>query len=161
MKRIIIVRHAKSDWTDGSIRDFDRPLNERGVLSAPAVGREIKSKALVPDLIISSPALRAKMTALAVAESSGYNQSIIWNESFYFGYTGEIMHTLKGLQETVQSVMIFGHNPTWSSLAELLTGKFIELSTADAVVLEYIGFWKDLKNKSCKQTIYISSKDLI
>jgi phosphohistidine phosphatase len=161
MKRILIMRHAKSDWSDGSIRDFDRPLNTRGELSAPAVGIELKNKGLTPDLIISSPAMRAKMTAETVAKKSGYENKIIWNESFYFGYTGEILLTLKNIEETVQNVMIFGHNPTFSAFAEMLSGKYIELNTADVVVLTYDGLWKDLKSKSCIQMMYISSRNLI
>ena len=155
------MRHAKSDWADGSKRDFDRPLNKRGKEAAPRVGKEIKKKGLVPNLILSSPALRAKMTAEAVAENSGYNKEIVWNESFYFGYTSEIIQAIKNLDESDEIVIIFGHNPTWSAIAEMLTGDFFDMKTADVVVLEFNGKWKDLREKSCKQTMYISPKNLI
>jgi phosphohistidine phosphatase len=161
MKRILIMRHAKSDWSDGSVRDFDRPLNTRGELSAPAVGIEIQRRGLTPDLIISSPACRAKMTAEAVAKKCGYGKQIIWNESFYFGYTGEILNTLRNIDESVKSVMIFGHNPTFSSFSEMLSGKYCELSTADVSILQYDGLWKDLKSKACNQIMFIASKELI
>jgi len=155
------MRHAKSDWADGSKRDFDRPLNKRGEKAAPLVGKEIKNRGLTPDLIISSPALRARMTAEAVAENSGYNKDIIWNESFYFGYTSEIFQAIKDIDESVNTVILFGHNPTWSAVAETLSGDFFEMKTADVVVLEYDGKWKGLKEKSCKQKMYISPKNLI
>ena len=161
MKKLLIMRHAKSDWDDSSKRDFDRPLNKRGKIAAPLVGKEIKKRGLSSDLIISSPALRAKMTAEAVAENSGYNKDIVWNESFYFGYTSEIIQAIKDIDESDENVIIFGHNPTWSAVAEMLSGDFIDMKTADVVVLEYGGKWKDLKEKSCKQIMYISPKNLI
>lgn len=161
MKKLLIMRHAKSDWSDGSIRDFDRPLNNRGKNAASRMGKEIKGRGLNPDLIISSPALRAKMTAEAVAENSGYKKDIIWNESFYFGYTSEILQTIKDIDEKEENVIIFGHNPTWSAVAEMLSGDFIDMKTADLIVLEYDGNWKDLREQSCKQIMYISPKKLI
>ncbi|MCF6364972.1 MAG: histidine phosphatase family protein [Bacteroidales bacterium] len=161
MKKLLIMRHAKSDWSDGSVRDFDRPLNNRGKSAAPLIGKEIKKRGLTPDLIISSPALRAKMTAEAVAENSGYKKDIIWNESFYFGYTSEILQAIKDVDESKKSIMIFGHNPTWSSITEILSGKFVSMKTADVAILEYKGKWQNIKDKSCKLTIYISPKNLI
>ncbi len=161
MKKILIMRHAKSDWSDGSIRDYDRSLNKRGKLDAPLIGKEIKKKGFVPDLILSSPALRAKMTAEAVAENSEYNKQIIWNKSFYFGYTEEIIQAIKNTDEAIENLMIFGHNPTWTSIAEKLSGKYLNMKTADLVVIEYDGKWKDLKDNSCKLVDYISPKDIM
>ncbi|NPA44591.1 MAG: histidine phosphatase family protein [Chlorobi bacterium] len=161
MKKIMIMRHAKSDWADSSMRDFDRPLNKRGKLAAPIMGKEIKKRDLSPDLIISSPALRAKMTAEAVAENTNYNKNIVWDESFYFGYTNEIIQKIKKVDESFEKVIIFGHNPTWSAIAEKLSGEYFNMKTADLVVLEYDGKWKDLKDYSCKVVSYISPKELI
>lgn len=155
------MRHAKSDWADNSIRDFDRPLNKRGKIAAPIMGQEIKKRELNPDLIISSPALRAKMTAEAVAEKTNYNKEIVWDESFYFGYTNEIIQKVKKIDENFEKVIIFGHNPTWSAIAEKLSGEYFNMKTADLVVLEYDGKWKDLKDFSCKVVNYISPKELI
>jgi len=161
MKKIMIMRHAKSDWADNSLRDFDRPLNKRGKIAAPIMGKEIKKRNLNPDLIISSPALRAKMTAEAVAENTNYNKNIIWDESFYFGYTSEIIQKVTKIDESYEKVIIFGHNPTWSAIAEKLSGEYFNMKTADLVVLEYEGKWKDLKDYSCKVVSYISPKELI
>jgi len=155
------MRHAKSDWSDGSIRDFDRPLNKRGKSAAPIIGKEIKKRGLTPDLIISSPALRARMTAEAVAKNSSYNKEIVWNESFYFGYTSEILQAIKDIDESEKSVMIFGHNPTWSSITEILSGEYISMKTADVAILEFERKWKDIKEKSCVLKLYLSPKNLI
>lgn len=154
------MRHAKSDWGDSSTRDFDRPLNKRGKHAAPLIGAEIKKRGLTPDLILSSPALRAKMTAESVAKSTSYSNEIIWKESFYFGYTNEIIQTIKDTDEKVEKLMIFGHNPTWSSIVEKLSGNFLSMKTADLIVLEFNRKWKELLDNLCKQTIYLSPNKL-
>jgi phosphohistidine phosphatase len=159
MKTLMLMRHAKSDWSDGSLRDFDRPLNDRGESEAPSVGEKLVTLKIKPELFISSPAMRAKMTAIAVAEKVNYNmEKIVWNESFYFGYTSEIIESLKQLDEKISSVIIFGHNPTWSAIAELLTGKFYSLKTAELIILEFNDSWKNLKAKICKEKYYLSPK---
>jgi len=161
MKKIMIIRHAKSDWGVGSLRDIDRPLNGRGKLAASTMGKEINKRNLDPDLIISSPALRAKMTAKAVAENTKYTKNIVWDESFYFGYTNEIIQKVKKIDESFEKIIILGHNPTWSEIAEKLSGEYFNMKTADLVVLEFDGKWKDLKDYSCKVVNYISPKELI
>lgn len=160
MKKILIMRHAKSDWSDGSIRDYDRPLNHRGEKAAPLIGKHIKKQNLTPDLIISSPALRARMTAEAVAEKCEYDNDIVWNENFYFGHTNEVIKALRNVDEKYKSVMVFGHNPTWSDLAERLTGDFFGMKTADVAVLEFDDKWKKLDDKKCKLINYLSPKEL-
>ena len=154
------MRHAKSDWSDGSLRDFDRPLNKRGEKAAPLMGKKIKKLGLTPDLIISSPALRARMTAETVAKNCGYKNDIVWNDSFYFGYTSEIIDAIKKLDSSVENIMIFGHNPTWSNVSEILSGEFISMKTADLVVLEYKGKWKKLDRGKCRLINHISPKDI-
>jgi len=161
MKKIMIMRHAKSDWDNNSVHDFDRPLNKRGKLAAPQIGEEIKKLGLSPDLIMSSPALRAKTTAEIVAEKCGYKKEIIWQKSFYFAYTGEIFKTIKGLDNDIEKILIFGHNPTWSSIAEKLSGEYFNMKTAQLVVLGFDGKWEDLKDFSCKVELSLSPKDLI
>ncbi len=160
MKRILIMRHGKSDWGTGSLRDFERPLNERGKKDAPKIGIELKKRNLKPDLIISSPAERAKMTAEKVAEYSTYEKEIKWEKDFYFGYTSEIIKTLKSLDETENTVMIVGHNPTWSSITEKLSGKFFDMKTANVCILEFNGSWKDLDEGKCIFKDYISPKEI-
>ena len=160
MKKLLIMRHGKSDWGAGSQRDFDRPLNERGKKDAHRIGNELKNRNLTPDLIISSPAERAKTTAEKVAEYSGCKKNIVWEESFYFGYTREIIETLKNIDEKENTVMIVGHNPTWSDLTERLSGKYFDMKTANVCILEFDGNWKDLKEKKCKFIDYISPKEI-
>ncbi len=69
MKTLYILRHAKSTWTDANLSDFERPLNERGVKTAPFMGELMAKKNFQPDLILSSPAQRAKQTALLIKKA--------------------------------------------------------------------------------------------
>lgn len=120
MKTILLLRHAKSDWGDPELSDFDRPLAKRGLKDAPLVGEVVKQYDHIPDLILSSPALRAKETAELVAEACGYKKSIEWVETFYTGGCDESFSTLQGLPDTVERVMVIGHNPTMEELAATL-----------------------------------------
>ena len=84
MKTIILVRHAKSSWKDLSLDDFDRPLNKRGKRNAPFMGKELKKRQIMPDLILSSPAKRARKTAVAIAKAIDYpKKKIKYNENMY------------------------------------------------------------------------------
>ena len=74
MKKLYIIRHAKSSWKDSTLGDFERPLNKRGKLNAPLMGKRLKKKKVCPDIIISSPAIRAKRTAEIIAKKVKYNK---------------------------------------------------------------------------------------
>ncbi|MCK5293309.1 MAG: histidine phosphatase family protein, partial [Arcobacteraceae bacterium] len=80
-KKLYIIRHAKSSWKDFTLDDFDRPLNKRGRLNAPFMGKILKGKNIIPDIILSSPALRAKTTAKIIANEIGFSKSIIYDEN--------------------------------------------------------------------------------
>ncbi len=162
MKTILIMRHAKSDWSDGSLADFDRPLNKRGKKAAPFMGIEIKKRDLVPDIIISSPAKRAKMTAKAVAENCGFDEDIIWNEDFYFGYMNDIINSVRDLPDRVNSVMVVGHNPTWESMVNILSRSDVSMTTANISVLELDSDnWKDLQEGKCTLKLHLQPKQLM
>ncbi len=149
MKKLLIMRHGKSDWGAGSQRDFDRPLNDRGLRDTPLIGEELKKRDLTPDLIIASPAERAKTTAENVAKFSGYGKNIQWDESFYFGYFKEIIKKITKTEDDTETLLVVGHNPTWSSLVEHLSGKYFDMKTANVCILEFDGNWKNLKEGSC------------
>ncbi len=154
------MRHGKSDWGSGSERDFDRPLNERGIEETARIGKWLKNNDLTPDLIISSPAERAKITAQNVAEATFYKNKIVWNESFYFGYFREIIEALNKINDENKTVLIVGHNPTWSAAVEHLSGKYFDMKTANVCILEFEDKWKNLKKGICTFINTISPKNL-
>ena len=100
MKRLYLVRHAKSSWKDPDLDDFDRPLNKRGKRDAPLMGQKLRQADVRPDLIVSSPAKRAAKTAKIMAGQIEYPvKKIIWDESLYAA--GIVTLTVTSLKEPV------------------------------------------------------------
>jgi phosphohistidine phosphatase len=121
MKTILLLRHAKSSWSDPGLDDFDRPLAKRGQKDAPRMGEVLASFDHVPDQILSSPARRAKQTAEAVARACGYKKSIQWAESFYGGDSEDLISALQHLPHSVERPLLVGHNPTMEeTVADLI-----------------------------------------
>ncbi len=121
MKTILLLRHAKSDWDNPNLADFDRPLAERGLTDAPRMGGALLLFDMVPDKILSSPANRAKQTAKLVAEACGYSKKLIqWESSFYEGSQNDLMVALKQLPDTVERVLLVGHNPSMEAVVARL-----------------------------------------
>ena len=155
MKTVLILRHAKSDWSDMSLSDFDRPLAKRGRRDAPRMGHALADFKVVPDQILSSPARRAKQTAELVAEACGYRKSIQWHDSFYGGGSQDLVEALKTLPDRTERPMLIGHNPTMEeTVASLLVGYdalwhhtfAIRMPTAALVCLDLpVAVWSDLE----------------
>lgn len=122
MKTLYITRHAKSDWNN-SLADFDRPLNDRGMGDAPFMAEKIREAGVAPDLIISSPAKRAITTARFFAEALSYPEEKIRQEQgiYEFGIKF-ILDMLEKLDNSLETVMLFGHNPDLSMLCTYLSG---------------------------------------
>jgi phosphohistidine phosphatase len=148
MKTLLILRHAKSSWSDPSLADIDRPLNKRGKRDAPLIGSTIREADLVPDLIISSPATRARKTAVAVAEACGYEGEIEIDDEFYPGDPEAYIETLQSLSEDIQSVMVVGHNPGLEELLATLTGESAALPTAALAQVRFsFNNWLELNDE--------------
>ena len=121
MKTLFIVRHAKSSWDDHTLADIDRPLNGRGKRDAPEMGRRLKNRSVLPDLMISSTAKRARKTARKIAGEIGYDKNdIILLDSLYHAGVSSIHQLIKQTQEYVDTLMIFGHNPGFTDFANFI-----------------------------------------
>jgi phosphohistidine phosphatase len=145
VKRLLILRHAKSSWDDLSRDDWARPLSPRGERDAPRVGNLLRERSLIPELIITSDAVRALTTARAVAEAAGYDGAIVAEPSLYHAKPDEVLETLKGVTDAVRAVMIVGHNPGLEDLVTRLTGEAVDLPTAALVHLAVpVDAWRDL-----------------
>lgn len=122
-KRLTLVRHAKSDWSDPSLQDFERPLNARGARDAPDMAARLLVAGLKPTRMISSPALRALTTARSFAEAFGYPaKRIQLAEAAYLATPGGLLEVVRGLGGRATHVMLFGHNPGISGFGAWLTG---------------------------------------
>ena len=155
MKTLLILRHGKSDWSDSDLADFDRPLAKRGLRDATCMGETLALCDSLPDIILSSPALRAQQTVELVAKACGYGKSVQWEDSFYGG-SGEVpIEALRRLPESVAQPLLVGHNPTLEETVTLLLRRpaegwdehfAIRLPTAGLVCLDLdIVEWADLQ----------------
>ncbi len=145
MKTLLLMRHAKSSWKKKDLPDIERPLSPRGEKDAPAMGRLLRKKNLVPDLIVTSPAVRAQQTAEAVAKKSHYEKEISCVDKLYMAEAPEIIGALTGLPDEVNSVLLIGHNPGLEYTLQLLTGKIESLPTATITKISLpIEHWSDL-----------------
>jgi len=121
MKTLLLLRHAKSSWKHPELSDHDRPLNKRGKQEAPRVGAWLRAQELVPDLIISSTARRARETAEKVAEASGYEGEVELDEALYLADPEDCIAALRDVSDQHACVMVVGHNPGLEMLLETLT----------------------------------------
>ena len=142
MKSILVLRHAKSSRKDPDLTDHDRPLNKRGKRDAPSMGRLLKKENLVPDIIISSTAMRARATAEAVAKASGYKGDITFNRSLYAAGPQAYIDAMHDLPDEYVRVLMVGHNPGLEELVEMLTGEIHVLPTCSMAHVELrVGKW--------------------
>jgi phosphohistidine phosphatase len=120
MKKLYLVRHAKSSWEEPGGSDMDRPLLEKGIKRTLKVIRYLNEKNIKIDQMISSPATRALQTAILVAKGIGYpEEKIRVDRKIYDGYYDRILDLIYATKNEIQSLMIFGHNPTITHLANL------------------------------------------
>ncbi len=117
MKKLYLVRHAKSSWDDPSLTDFSRPLNRRGEKDALFMGRRLAKQGVKPDRILASPALRAHKTAEIIAQEIGYlRYEIRYLEELYLASASTLLDTIRSLNDALTRAILVGHNP---GLAEL------------------------------------------
>jgi len=146
MKTLYLVRHAKSGKDDLSLADRDRPLDDRGHREAPKMGKRLAKRDAKPDLILSSPALRALATAELIAEALDYRtKDIEVDDRLYASDVNTLLGVIHKLGDKQDRVMLVGHNPEFSELAHQLASEITDMPTC--AVAEF-GFgsksWSDV-----------------
>lgn len=157
MKQLLLVRHAKSDWNSEAKSDFDRPLNKRGERDAPEMAERFLNKHIIPQLIVSSPALRAITTAKYFAEAFGIDKKEIKTEvSIYESTANTLLKTINRLDNNVDFVALFGHNPGMTNLAiNLCDTEVYDLPTCGAILIEFpFDDWKLISKDTGIQKLY-------
>lgn len=149
MKTVYFIRHAKSSWSDMSLRDHDRPLNKRGKRDAPFMAEKLKELGAEPDAIITSTALRAKTTAqhFAIAFDLSGNR-FIEESDIYEAYSSNILKIVQNTSDDFNTILVFGHNPGFTMVANGFSGgEDIENVPTCGIVKVVAGIskWKDLK----------------
>jgi phosphohistidine phosphatase len=172
MKTLGIFRHAKSDWNDARLRDFDRPLNERGRKGAALMGRHIREHGVAWDQILASPAVRVTQTIeIASHDSTGPQPPITWDRRIYLANSATLMDVLREQEGDPDAVLLIGHNPGLedlifdlvpddgsSPLRDVVEEKF---PTAAYAVLEIdIDNWHDLDESCARLTHLVRPRDL-
>ena len=125
MKTLYIIRHAKSDWAEAGLHDIERPLASRGLRDAPIMAGVLKKRGKTPEIMVTSPALRAFTTCRIFCEQLDYDtQNIVIQPELYFGDISVITQMLQAAFKETDTVAIFGHNPTFSELANHFAPEF-------------------------------------
>jgi len=146
MKTMLLMRHAKSDWGTQYATDFDRPLNARGQRDAPMMAAFLASHKLLPEIIVSSPAQRAKSTAEFVARERSFNGDLRFDERVYLASPSMLVDVIRDLPDAVETAMLVGHNPGMEDLLELLCGGNVRMPTAAVAGLRlYADSWRDVR----------------
>jgi phosphohistidine phosphatase len=157
MKTLYIVRHAKSSWKNPDLADFDRPLSKRGKEDAAVMGKRLRKLSVLPDLIVSSTAKRARKTAKSIAKQLGYpRKSIQKRDIIYHGMMPDLMDLIRGFDDSHNIVMLIGHNPDLTSLANMLTDQFISnIPTCGFVCAEIeVDSWKNVAPRTARSVYF-------
>jgi len=146
MKTLFLVRHAKSSRDDPSLSDRDRPLDDRGKQDAPKMGKRLAKRDAKPDLLLSSPALRALTTAQLIAEELGYRRKeIVVDDRLYATDADDLLAVIRALDKRLNRVMLFGHNPEFADLAHRLSSEIIDMPTCAVVEFNFdTKSWSDV-----------------
>lgn len=138
--QLTLIRHAKSSWADSGQVDFDRPLNRRGLRDAPLMAQRLHQAGIHPEHLVSSPALRALTTAELFRETLGVAAPIVLDPRIYDASLATLLRVVSDLDPSKRSILLFGHNPGLSELAERLCNQTLgELPTCAAVTLAFSG----------------------
>ena len=147
MKTLFLLRHAKSSWDYPKLRDFERPLAARGEREAPIMGGRFRRRESSVDCIISSPAVRARSTAILMAEAIGFPvEDVISNPDLYFCGTSMYLKAASLVDDDYDSVMLVGHNPTITDFAnEMADADIANIPTCGLVELSLpIDHWSEI-----------------
>ncbi len=145
MKTLLLMRHAKSSWKDTELSDIDRPLAKRGKKDAPFMGAVLKEKELVPQLILSSTAVRARQTAELVTAACNFSGEIRYLDDFYLAEPAAYLRGLALVPDDLERVMVIGHNPGLEGLLQILSGRIEALPTSTIAYLSLpVDSWHDL-----------------
>jgi phosphohistidine phosphatase len=136
MKTLLLLRHAKSSKDDPGLKDFERPLSERGEKDSQLIGEYIRKRKIKADLVISSPAERARQTAELVMKPAGLKVELRFDKRIYDAGVRSLLDVVSQIEDTANAIIMIGHNPGFEELLEALTGEVGNLPTASLACLE-------------------------
>lgn len=164
MKKLYLVRHAKSSWDNPSLNDFDRPLNGRGRKDVPRMGAWLKKQGIVPDIILSSPALRAITTARKLIATLGLGTDVlVTDKRLYLASPEEMINVVSEKGGLSEEIFLVGHNPGHTDLANSLSQARIDnLPTGAVFAVQFnINSWSELRTHTGDFLFFQYPKNLI
>lgn len=148
MKTLYLLRHAKSSWKDETLPDIERPLKGRGRKASKTVGGFLKKEKIIPDLVLSSSAIRARQTTDIVLGAAKLSTDLRFDERLYEAGAQKLLEVVRQIEKSKKTVLLVGHNPGLEEFLELLTGAVETMSTGtlSKIVLK-ASDWAGVKNK--------------
>lgn len=152
MRELILIRHAKSDWSNPLLDDFERPLNKRGSKNVPFMAKILKKEIQKPDLIISSPSFRTKLTLEYFLKEFEYKGEVIFEKSIYEAPYLNLLKVIKNIDDKYKTIFLIGHNPGLNDLANFLLGSFEDnIPTSGVLKIDFnTNSWKNISKDSSK-----------
>jgi phosphohistidine phosphatase len=161
MKKLLLLRHAKSSRDDPGLRDFDRPLNDRGKQDAKLIGRLLRQKKLAVDCVVGSPAKRARQTAEHVLEAAGLPNEILFDERIYEANVHQLLGVLSEIGATHDVALMVGHNPGFEDLVTCLTDRAAHMGTASLACVELnLQSWRDIAPRTGQLLWFVTPPEL-
>jgi phosphohistidine phosphatase len=162
MKTLLLMRHAKSSWSDRKAKDRERQLTKQGKKNAREMGKVLLKNELIPQLVLSSSVERCRQTAQEVTEACNYQDNILFLDKLFMAEAEVIVDALKLLPDKIERVLVVGHNPGLESMVIFLSGQIEPLPSASIANISLtINSWKDLNKDSSGELIQLwRPKDL-
>jgi phosphohistidine phosphatase len=167
MKRLFLLRHAKSSWDDPGLADHDRPLAPRGERAAKVIARYLREERIAPDLVLCSSSRRTRETLDRIAPALGDEVRVEIERELYAASADRLLERLRAVDDDVESVMLIGHNPGIEQLALTLAGDGEKLAdvrrkypTAALATLEFDGRWSALEPGTARLADFVKPKQL-
>lgn len=155
MKKLYIVRHTQKEELTLQKDDYDRQLNEQGVIDANNLAKKFADKYGKVDLIVSSPAIRTRTTAEILAQKLNYRKAIMYNEVLYMAFVNELLETITYTYDTVDNMVLIGHNPSLTALAVTLVGFKEKFEMGAYMEIEFdCDSWIDIDKENAKLICY-------
>ena len=161
MKTLYLLRHAKSSRKDESLPDFERPLNRRGKQATEKIGRYLRKELIVPELILSSPAVRARETIERVSKAAKWKVEVRYDQRIYEAGGLRLLEVVSQLENDRKTALLVGHNPGLEEFLLLLTGEMQRLPTAALVRLEIKSSkWANAADKRARLVWRVKPREL-
>ena len=161
MRHLLILRHAKSSWSDGTLRDHERPLNKRGRLAAAAMGRFMADGGMLPDLVISSDSSRTRETVELWSEAAAWNGRPDFRSELYLASPSDLIDAARSAPEHAGRVMLVAHNPGIEELVSRAAGDIVDMPTGTLAMFDVeCSSWNQLDARAMTLALHQRPREL-